>query len=436
MNIIYENENKQNTTPPHQNSRTGSSSSSISSYDWLGSSLAQINLSSLTSSALKLADEIHQSLSIQAETASAQMNQELLHAVAAANANASSSSRHEGQMKRSSSSSISTPLPWDTEDEKLSILSEEVMGKVLQLSQVDGNFIEAPSPRLEENLSFVFQEHVPIILRLLPLDVNLKNAHARLAHKMDEQVFWRNYFLRVKYLRRKAGLEEDKDGIAASMSESEAGIHWPMPPIAVPGTGEGRKETPLPMDALSAEKKPSSSPAAAYISSSSSSAPRSVSEKTSVDVTSSSSGIAITPSVGKPPSAPAASSGGVKAIPIKTNTTTVGSRLLQELDDVMDNDDTDNNSSSRNSPAPMLSKTSNTVIVNDYVLSTPPPNTAGKKENRVEVVRKEEGEDEEDDFDLNDLDLDGLELSDLEGDFDEDDLEAEIERELSLDDSN
>ena len=108
MNIIYENENKQKKnegTPTHNTPSTGGIGNMIS-YDWLGSSLAQINLTSITSSALKLADEIHQSLSIQAETASSQMNKELVHAT----------SQHESLRR---SSSIYAPLPWETDNEAL-----------------------------------------------------------------------------------------------------------------------------------------------------------------------------------------------------------------------------------------------------------------------------------------------------------------------------
>jgi hypothetical protein len=54
---------------------------------------------------------------------------------------------------------------------------------------------------------FDMNQSVPVILRLLEIDGNLARMHAKLSPKMDETSFWRNYFLRVAYLRAAAGID-------------------------------------------------------------------------------------------------------------------------------------------------------------------------------------------------------------------------------------
>lgn len=46
-----------------------------------------------------------------------------------------------------------------------------------------------------------------MIVRLLQLDSNLARMHAKLSPHMDEVVFWRNYFMRVAYLRAACGID-------------------------------------------------------------------------------------------------------------------------------------------------------------------------------------------------------------------------------------
>ena len=43
-------------------------------------------------------------------------------------------------------------------------------------------------------------------MRLLELDPNLAKMHSRLAPKVDEEVFWRRFFLRCAQLRVRAPL--------------------------------------------------------------------------------------------------------------------------------------------------------------------------------------------------------------------------------------
>jgi len=74
-------------------------------------------------------------------------------------------------------------LPWETSDEKLAILSQDVMERVLALSLNEQNFADVP-PKLDL-FPFAFAEHVATAMRLLQLDANLSKMHARvrLSHR-------------------------------------------------------------------------------------------------------------------------------------------------------------------------------------------------------------------------------------------------------------
>ena len=96
-------------------------------------------------------------------------------------------------------------LPWevDAADEAKSILSQDLMERVLALSLDERTFLDA-APRVV--FEFDFEAHVPVIMRLLELDPNLAKMHSRLAPKVDEEVFWRRFFLRCAQLRVRAPL--------------------------------------------------------------------------------------------------------------------------------------------------------------------------------------------------------------------------------------
>jgi hypothetical protein len=100
-------------------------------------------------------------------------------------------------------------LPWETEDEDKAILSQSLMEKIFALAFADENFTNSPefSEELQGKLTFVFNDYVPIIMRLLEIDTNLAAKHAKISPLMNEELFWRNYYLRVQYLRAVVGMD-------------------------------------------------------------------------------------------------------------------------------------------------------------------------------------------------------------------------------------
>jgi hypothetical protein len=73
-------------------------------------------------------------------------------------------------------------LPWETSDDSLAILSQDVMEQILSLSLTEQNFTVAP-PQLEA-MTFVFSEHIPTAMRLLALDANLARMHAKVTRQL------------------------------------------------------------------------------------------------------------------------------------------------------------------------------------------------------------------------------------------------------------
>lgn len=90
-------------------------------------------------------------------------------------------------------------FPWETYDESLAILSETLREEILNISAHDCNFTRPPTSELLASESFDFNGHVQVVLKTLQYDVNLAAVHARIAPKMAEEIFWRNYFLRTWY---------------------------------------------------------------------------------------------------------------------------------------------------------------------------------------------------------------------------------------------
>ena len=97
-------------------------------------------------------------------------------------------------------------LPWDTDDENTSILSQELMEKMLAMSLCDKNFTEKPISRLD-SIPFNLNSFAPVIMKLLEIDSNLAAMHAKISPNMNEEVFWRNYYRRLQYLRKRSGIE-------------------------------------------------------------------------------------------------------------------------------------------------------------------------------------------------------------------------------------
>merc|ERR1712070_1043735 len=97
-------------------------------------------------------------------------------------------------------------LPWELDNEAQSIVAEDLMEKVLSLGLDDANFREEPKP--PTHFDFEMERHVEVITRLLEIDPNLSKVHYRLSAKMDERIFWRNYFHRCALLRADVGVGE------------------------------------------------------------------------------------------------------------------------------------------------------------------------------------------------------------------------------------
>lgn len=153
--------------------------------------------SSMANQAMKIADDFTESIVSQANDAQEQIHSE-------------QRKLNQEESQRKQQLSTSTQLPWETDDESLQILSDELMDKILKLSLNDMNFTEESANAAD--VDFVFADFVATVLQLLKLDANLARAHAKISPKMDEEVFWRNYYCRVIYLRAVSGI----DGALAS----------------------------------------------------------------------------------------------------------------------------------------------------------------------------------------------------------------------------
>lgn len=87
------------------------------------------------------------------------------------------------------------------------------MERILKLSLSDRNFTVDPTPLFPTesnpgNVIFKFDEFIPVAMKLLSIDANLSQIHAKVCPKMDnEELFWRNYYYRVRYIRGAYGIE-------------------------------------------------------------------------------------------------------------------------------------------------------------------------------------------------------------------------------------
>mmetsp|Transcript_17083 Transcript_17083/g.15427 ORF Transcript_17083/g.15427 Transcript_17083/m.15427 type:complete len:274 (-) Transcript_17083:7-828(-) len=99
-------------------------------------------------------------------------------------------------------------LPWETTNETLAILSNDLMEKILNLSLSERNFTIIPNEL--NDILFDFHSYVPVIMKLLSIDINLSQMHAKFSPKMDEELFWCNYYRRTMYLRAIIGIDGDE----------------------------------------------------------------------------------------------------------------------------------------------------------------------------------------------------------------------------------
>lgn len=148
--------------------------------------------SSLANQALQYADSLTDSLVTQANEAQAQILSE-------------QEKFKKEKEKENNQLKASSKLPWETDDEALSILSDELMNKVFSLSLNEKNFTTTPANA--SDIDFSFQMFIPVAMNLLKLDANLARNHSKLSPKMDEAVFWKNYYCRIVYLRALSGID-------------------------------------------------------------------------------------------------------------------------------------------------------------------------------------------------------------------------------------
>lgn len=148
--------------------------------------------SSLAAQALKLADDITDSLVQQANDAQTQLQNER-------------TKLEDEERKKQEILHSHQLLPWETNIESRQILSDALMEKVFTIPLNERNFLEKPLNA--DEIEFNFSDFIPVALKLLQLDSNLARTHAKLSPKMNEEIFWYNYYCRVMYLRSASGID-------------------------------------------------------------------------------------------------------------------------------------------------------------------------------------------------------------------------------------
>jgi hypothetical protein len=99
-------------------------------------------------------------------------------------------------------------LPWETENENLAILSQDLMEQILGLSLNEENFTS--TAQNSASVHFYFKQFIPVAMNMIGLDSNLARLHSKLSPKMDEEIFWFNYYCRISYLRAIIGMEGEE----------------------------------------------------------------------------------------------------------------------------------------------------------------------------------------------------------------------------------
>ena len=121
--------------------------------------------SSIAKQAIQAVDNITESLVEQANLAQQEINKE--------------QEKVKQEVAATKVDSSHAVLPWETDDEELGILSQDVMEKVLSLSLAEPNFTETP-PQLD-SVPFDFSMNVPTVMRLLTIDSNLARMHSKVS---------------------------------------------------------------------------------------------------------------------------------------------------------------------------------------------------------------------------------------------------------------
>ena len=96
-------------------------------------------------------------------------------------------------------------LPWECGGDDPALCGE-LRGVVLDLSLSEDAFTTPPPD--DVGYAFPLTKRTELILRLLDLDPKLKRMHAKLAHRVKEDVYWRNYFFKCAELRAARGVDE------------------------------------------------------------------------------------------------------------------------------------------------------------------------------------------------------------------------------------
>ena len=127
-------------------------------------------------------------------------------------------------------------LPWDSEDETKSILSQELMENILALSLCDRNFTDKPLLNLDL-ISFDLNDFAPVIMKLLEIDSNLAATHARVSPNMSEEEFWMNYYVRIQFLRKRSGIDgNEAQKEYSNIDESKVVFHYTSPEPSTVGS--------------------------------------------------------------------------------------------------------------------------------------------------------------------------------------------------------
>lgn len=191
----------------------------------------------MTTSAMKLADDLGDAVVSQMKEFEEQIVAEQISVEKAAHGDSASvSSDSSDKVKYLIPCSLpmdsngEVMMLWDARSESASILSQDLMERALALSTHESNFTQPPAtPVLAENdaIEFSFQALVPAFMKMLQVDLNLSRMHAKLTPKMPrEDLFWRHYYLRLVYLRCCVGIDRDEDEarLAALQARGETGI--------------------------------------------------------------------------------------------------------------------------------------------------------------------------------------------------------------------
>mmetsp|Transcript_14064 Transcript_14064/g.45920 ORF Transcript_14064/g.45920 Transcript_14064/m.45920 type:complete len:186 (+) Transcript_14064:604-1161(+) len=133
---------------------------------------------------------------------------------------------------------------------------------VLELSSDEATFRESPPKSLCYDLDV--RKRKSLILDLLRKDPHLKRAHAKLANRLTEDVFWTNYFYHCALLRRVVGLDPEP----ADKADNNATVVTPdhtkkkhQQPANQKKTAKSNREDPLEGDPVDVSPAAAAPPA-------------------------------------------------------------------------------------------------------------------------------------------------------------------------------